>query len=174
MKKNNIKGAFVYPKPNERSQVRTIAHGIKAMIPEAVLEAAKQMAKHIPTGSVLVPIPGAKGFSSSALLLANAIAQIKRVGIADVLESRPRVSQYAAKKFGGGLTAEQMQMKLKDGAKAPKNAVLIDNVAGTGETIRAARLALGSNVLAVVYAAEKTLFDKAHQKEIGRRGFDIG
>ena len=152
-----IKAAHIYPAENEVSSVRKIAHGIKNFEGEAIAKAAQDISRMLQKNHVLVPVPGASGFAGSSLELAKAISNIKKVEVADILEGKPRASQYASKKFGAALSAAQMQMAVKTGCTVPSNAILIDNAAGTGETIKAALSALGGNYPAIVYAAEKSL-----------------
>ena len=165
-----LMSAQVYPAADEHSHVRDVARGIKLLSSDAVLIAAHQMVSLIPPGSTLVPIPGADGKANNSLLLASAIAQIGGMDVADILEGSPRDSQYTCKKLGRGLTAEQMPMMLRAGLSIPDGVVLIDNAAGTGETIRSARMALGGDFPAVVYAAEKKLLEGSPAK---RRVFDF-
>lgn len=152
-----ILAAHAYPERGRDHPVRSTAHGIKDGDEQALEQAAAEMAALVPAGAVLVPVPGGDGGTARALALAGRIGRYSGSPVADILVGVPRASQYAAKKAAIPLAAEQMPMRLRKGCSVPPGALLVDNVAGTGETLRAARLALRRNVPALVYAAESSL-----------------
>lgn len=142
-----------YPDPGVQHPVRSTARALKVGDQRALDAAAAEMARLLPAGSSLVPIPSSRGEAGAALQLANRIAALTGAPVADILTSAPRASQYETKKQGRALAAEDMPMRLRAGCSVPAHAVLVDNVAGTGETLRAARSALGVHVPGLVYAA---------------------
>lgn len=145
--------AFEYPKHDGDHYVRRIAHGMKARNREALREAAESVAAFTPGGAILVPIPGRHGFATTALEFALAIQeQGCWVGIGNILYSNPRASQYRAKKHGQCLTVEQLAMRAREHTFDSKSIILIDNVVDTGNTLAAARKALGFDAPAIAFA----------------------
>ncbi|MDA8260217.1 MAG: PLxRFG domain-containing protein [Betaproteobacteria bacterium] len=147
--------AHNYPAPgDETDPVRVTARALRTGDPDAISRAAADMAKLAPRGAQLIPVPGAGGTTEANVKLAEAIAQATGGQVADILTGPARARQYEAKKAGQPLSADQIGTALKPGAAVPQNAVLVDNVIGTGATLAAARRALGRAVPVVAYAKE--------------------
>lgn len=143
----------------ENQHIRQIAQAIKTDAdPQAIEEAAAEMAARVPPGSVLVPMPGSAGASLGNQALATAIA--RRVQGAEVVDALARVqaveSSMKRRQAGiAGLTPEEHVPSLA--RKAPlgtdRSVVLIDNVTTSGNTAEAARRVLGiPNAQIVTYA----------------------
>ncbi|MEJ8837644.1 GNAT family N-acetyltransferase [Ramlibacter sp. AN1133] len=152
-----VLAANEYPASGREHRVRDVAQGLRAGEAAAIEQAAQEMAAIVPPGVTLIPVPGSTGDTHRTAALALRISELCGAAFSDILIGVPRPSQYACKKAGVPLSAEQMPMRLRDGQTVPTGAVLVDSVAGTGETLRAARLALRFNAPALVYAAVPTL-----------------
>jgi|SRR5699024_5040284 len=150
----NARASYIYPQHEGFNYVRKTAHALKNGDDEAIESAARVMAQNLKDGSVLVPIPSACGKATSTLKLAIAIQKNsnKKIHVADLLHSEPRLSHYLAKKRGIALPIEAMAMHVKANSVPISKIVLVDNVLDTGKTITAARIALTSNVPALVFA----------------------
>src|SRR5699024_2366361 len=155
LQKSDIHTSYIYPTHDRLTYVRKIAHGLKNGNEDAIRKAACGMAKKIESGSVLVPIPSARGYADATLKLALAISEKtnEKIHVADILFSAPRVSHYLSKKRGIALTIEAMAMHVKAHAIPHNKLILVDNVADTGKTIMAARRALTIDAPALVFAA---------------------
>lgn len=133
--------------------VRLIAHGLRAGKYWAVMVAARAMAKKVPAGSILVPIPSADGGCYANRTLAHAIClQTPGVRVVEALRGSRRRSQYDAKKSGVALRAHELKIFAQLTLSDHSGVVLIDNVLDTGETYRAACAALGAEPPIVVWA----------------------
>lgn len=148
-----VLAVHTYPPEGVQHPVRDRARAMKVGDPTAIQAAAQEMAAMVPAGCTLVPVPSSRGDTRASLELAQRIAAIAGVQVADVLAGQCRRSQYAAKKAGSPMVPDQMPMRLREGSLPPPHPVLVDNVAGTGETLRAARTALGCPAAGLVYAA---------------------
>jgi hypothetical protein len=123
---------------------REIAHGLRKGDAKSIEQAAETMAGGVPEGAVLVPIPGRDGSAGHTRALAEAISRRTGSPVADVLSGKARRSQYDAKKAGGGLSDDELEMFARD---VPDGRILlIDNVTDTGATMRAAQRAIPNGV----------------------------
>ena len=131
-------------------QHKDIAQMIKDGTPEAVARAAADMAANVPDNAVLIPMPPHEGKvtdDTDTMILARAIGELTGRPVVNALESDPRESRYRAKARGEkGLTAEQMGFRQI--AQLPEGTIpiFVDNVVGSGETAKAANLALGGGI----------------------------
>jgi hypothetical protein len=132
---------------------REIAHDAKDGDEKAIKEMAIAMAKLIPEGSTLVPVPSRNGKAEMTLKLAMHIADITGSDIANVLTGNKRESLYDIKKSGGKLNSDQLGISAS--RSGIKNPVLIDNVFATGATMAAIKKALPDAVM-VAFARDTT------------------
>lgn len=129
--------SFITPYDDE---ARRLVHRVKAGNTDAVRLMAEAMAEKVPSGSVIVPMPSHNGYPSYSLLLAFEICRLSGAVTWAALCGTPRVSQYETKKAGGLLHGDDFGFALCGDATpvAPGKVVIIDDVIGTGETVRAA------------------------------------
>ena len=120
---------------------RDLAHRARNGDEQAIRTMAADMAENIPPDAVLVPMPSRTGKATVTLQLANAIAEITGNRVADVLEGKPRESQYDAKKRGVPLDQNRLEMT-KNGEITEGQPLIIDTVVGTGSTAKAALRAI--------------------------------
>lgn len=169
----NLKAAHPYPEDGLDTEVRRVARGVKYSDQLAIEKAAADIAAILPPGAVIIPIPNADGTTTKSLELAQAVARRTGAQIKDILYGESRDSQYERKKGGKPLLADEMRMFASEELTMAHNTFLIDNVAGTGETIRAARTALGVDIPALVYAAEPTLIDRVLNSHLAKQSAEI-
>ena len=132
-----------------RGKLDQLAHAVKEQDnDEAISEAAKLMAVHVPSNAVLVPAPSHLGYATDTLKLANSIADIANVPVCDVLKSEPRDSQYDVKKLTGQpIPSEELGIYKAGELPEDKIPFVIDNVVQTGNTAEACIKALGTGVV---------------------------
>jgi len=141
----------------QEEHIRNIAIGLSKGDPQAINEAAQDMAKLVPLNSTLVPIPNSQGDTSSNLKLAQEIAKLTNSKVIDVLASNPRDSQKERRRQGiPGLQTEDIQTTLKNTCETD-NVILIDNVRTTGATINSAMKLLPCATYLVYAQAEEIL-----------------
>ena len=132
-----------------RGKLDQLAHAVKEQDnDEAISEAAKLMAVHVPSNAVLVPAPSHLGYATDTLKLANSIADIANVPVCDVLKSEPRDSQYDVKKLTGQ-PIPSGELGIYKAGELPEDKIpfVIDNVVQTGNTAEACIKALGTGVV---------------------------
>ena len=122
-----------------------MAHRVKNNDAAAIKQMAKEMAEIVPNNAVLVPIPSSTGEATTTLEIAEIIAEIKGLQVKDIIKGDARGKWYDAKKEG----KESFDFGFRLIDKAPVNALLIDNVYDTGETIRQALVVLPNAKTAV-------------------------
>lgn len=139
--------------------LRSLAMQIKSQDADAIEEAARQIVRALPLTLrgprvVLVPVPSSKGDTTANLRLAQALARRLSARVADVLQGVARQSNVSRKRSGQtSLRAQQMPMSASGLSWEPSSQVFfVDNVFDTGETMRAARRALGRPAGAMVLA----------------------
>jgi len=115
---------------------RELAHKVKVGDPAAIKKMAQDMAKRLPDGATLVPVPSRSGTATVTRQLADEISNITGSPVADVIKGDARGSWYDAKKGGAGVAPD---FKFKLSGEPPKNPVLIDTVKDTGATLDQAR-----------------------------------
>jgi hypothetical protein len=130
----------------EASKVRDIAYLLKAGEPDAIAIAAPLLARLIAGPCWLVPIPASDCSVAANLALARAIAGLApgaRVKIA-ISRTHPVESSTARRRRGElGLEVSEHHFIRVGGPINPLPLYFVDNVITTGNTIRAARNALG-------------------------------
>lgn len=132
--------------------VRDLQHALKAGSGVAAYRMALEMAPHVPSDAVLVPIPSSRGYGGAGLLLAEHLAALTGRPVADVLRGRPRESLHALKKIGVDPTRVDLGFHLI-GPLPPGTPVLVDNVFSSGHTALEARRAV-PGALVLVHAVD--------------------
>lgn len=124
---------------------------------------AAQIAANAPPadGTVLVPVPlhparrRKRGFNQAALLAA-AVGPRLGLEVADCLERRGRGPAQVGRGRAARMAGAHGEIRLREGARAPPRAVLVDDVVTTGATLAECAAALrvsGSHeVTAIAYA----------------------
>jgi len=133
---------------------RPVARALKTAESEAVKTAARVMAPLVDSSRpVFVPVPSSGGDTTANRVLARAIAALTGGVVADILGRKAPV-QSSYERFYRGLDSprptEHRMVAL--GTCPPGDVYLVDNVAATGNTLRAAKMALGRG-RGLVYAA---------------------
>lgn len=141
-----------------RGDMAGLARGVKSRDKEMVRKAAELLAPIIPQDAVLVPAPSHTGEATDMLDLANAIAEITGVSVANVLKSEVRASQYQTKKeTGRPITSDKMGITMEGELPEGKIPVVIDNVVDSGNTAEACIKALGTGVVVSIADASDRL-----------------
>lgn len=144
------------PREYYEGDTQDIAHKLKAAEAAAIEAAATEMATRVSESDTLVPIPSSTGTAKATLRLAEAIAAKSGATAIDVLESDPTAGQYETKKAGGEpLTTTQIGTRLK-GDRPKGRILLVDNVLATGNTMEAAKAAVGGQSEPLVFAKDST------------------
>ena len=152
----------------QEEHIRNIAQGLAKGDIQAIQEAAKDMAKYVPSNTVLVPIPSSQGNTSNNLKLAQEIAKITNCKVMDILTSQPRDSQKSRRRQGiPGHKTEDIKTDLTNMCDT-NNIILIDNVRTTGATIDSAKQKLPCASYLVYAQAEEILnwYDKAKSENL--------
>ena len=148
---------------------QVICHGIKEGKQYAIRYAGKELAKLLPEGAVIVPIPNRCGYARETLELAHVMNEYSGTPIADVLRGKPRESQYLAKKEGRLLTSNDMGFHLMSSLPYGKTPVLIDNCADSGETAKSAYDAIGQRGEVLCFAVSDRLMAQAEENIVSNR-----
>ena len=126
------------------SQVRNLAHRLKANAPNAINEAAEVMTEMVKNISlftddiVLVPIPNSIGRAVYTKSLAEKISERTGVQVIDALWCEPHTKLYDRKKRVGLDGLLPMKFNIIGNIPNDKNIILIDNVLDTGTTAMSA------------------------------------
>lgn len=130
----------------------SIAKKVKEENPDAISEAAYQMSKRVPKGSILIPMPSRSGKATYTIKLAEAIAKATDSEVRDVLRGEERMSVYEAKKKGLKINSRDLGLYVTEKLPKDKNVIIIDNVIDRGITALAAVEAVdGGSVLAYAF-----------------------
>jgi predicted amidophosphoribosyltransferase len=132
---------------NYAKRIRYLCHAIKNGDIAAIDEASLIMAKYVPAGSILIPIPSHNGRATYTLKLAQFIAKRSKSKVMDILSSPSRESMYNLKQknvnvknvnlnFTGISDADGSIAKILSSAH---NVILIDNVVSSGVTYEQAQ-----------------------------------
>ena len=154
---------FEYISPREREltvkeeKIRDIAYGLKLGKSNAVRYAASCIAKFLPVGSILIPIPSSSGDTSANLILAKEIAKYKKVQIVDLLKRSNKVTpSHELRKQGKEIPNDHHQFSIDDkSALVGKKVYMIDNVITSGATMNAGRKAIGGFAKGIAFAKAK-------------------
>jgi predicted amidophosphoribosyltransferase len=130
----------------EEAQIRDIAYALKKAEPEAVAVAAPTMAALIAGPCWLIPIPASNGSLDANIALARAVATLvpgAHVKLAIARSQPVESSTDRRRRRMNGLQAHEHHFVRTGGPVNPLPVYFVDNVITTGNTIRAARAALG-------------------------------
>ena len=142
----------------EEIAIRRTARNLKIGTPDAIQQAAAEMAALIEGPCWLVPVPASDGTITANLALANAIAAFVTGARVKCAVSRTRpVESSCQRRIRGlpGLTIEEHAIIRIAGPLQPLPVYFIDNVVTTGTTIAACRRALGWGT-GLIYADAST------------------
>ena len=162
----NILSAHKYPTPrngqlsNEEAETRRLAYAIKDMrAPHADMDtAARAMAALISGPCWLVPVPDSKGSTDANAILASAIARhcAGAQVIRALTRTQPVPSQCDRHKHAlGPIPPEQHHIARTRKTLTLRQTYFMDNVTTSGNTLQAARDALGFGA-GLVYADAAT------------------
>lgn len=132
---------------NYAKRIRYLCHAIKDGNIAAIDEASLIMAKYVPAGSILIPIPSHNGRATYTLKLAQFIAKRSKSKVMDILSSPSRESMYNLKQKNVNVKNVNLNftgISDDDGSIAKilssvHNVILIDNVVSSGITYEQAQ-----------------------------------
>jgi predicted amidophosphoribosyltransferase len=145
--------------------VETMAAQMAANAPAQILGAGPELVSAAPelvsAGRALVPVPlhrarrRKRGFNQAGLLAA-ALAARTGHAVCDCLERQGRSGPQVGRSRAARIAGPSADVRLRQGARAPPRAVLIDDVITTGATLsacaRALRAAGCQEIVAAAYA----------------------
>ena len=138
-----------------------MAHLLKENNRVAIEQVAAKLSNLLPPFSVIVPIPNRCGYARETLELARILSRYSGAPIADVLKGNERESLYEVKKSGRMLTEHDLGFRQVRNLPFYRKPVLLDNVAGTGLTAKAAYHALGNRGEVLTYAIDDPVLERA-------------
>lgn len=118
-----------------------LARRVKGGDPSVIREAAGMMASTLalPPDGVLIPVPSHLGRATDMLLLSQAISELTGLPVLDILCGPERTSVYHLKKAGMPLPdPSALGLRLHGDLPCGVTPLLVDNVIGTGLTMKAA------------------------------------
>ena len=124
----------------------------------AIKVASDFLSKQVTAKDVLIPMPSSLGFSTDTKALCEAISKKTGAKIFDCLVGAKRESIYSMKKRNEDIS--KLDFKLQLNCEIPKanNYFIVDNVIGTGTTMKNALNKvisnIGNNVKPLVYAID--------------------
>lgn len=134
--------------------IRTLAHGVKDGDAESIMRAARYMAHFVSVladeKSVIIPMPGHKGYAGYTLRMAECISKLTGVACMNILMSEPHMPQYLKKLKCGVDGMTLISFFLSEALPSGCRPILIDNVLDTGTTAMSALLALETSADLVV------------------------
>lgn len=166
-----------------RKRIRYLCHSVKEGNIVAIDEASLILAKYVPPGSILIPIPSHDGVATYTLTLARFIAKRSKSKVMDILSSPPRERMYNAKMKNNDVNNINLNFSGaddKDGSIAKmltraRNVILIDNVVASGITYEQAQKAIKQKYgvdawMLSIGAVENSRFDRG-EKRVARSLF---
>lgn len=135
-----------------------LCHLVKRGDQQAISNAASILSDlEFPEDSVLIPIPGHRGFASTTLDLALEISKRTGFSVNDALGANVReCNSYSTKLRGKDVTVEDIGTFIKHNICEHNNVILVDNVVDTGTTALSAYKAIksryNSNVIVLTIA----------------------
>lgn len=131
------------------SLYREVANSVKSCDPSVIREAAGMIVSSLtlPHDGVLIPVPSHLGHATDMLLLSREISAMTGLPVLDLLRGPKRISIHLLKKAGmtlpePGALGLYLCGDMPDGVTP----LLVDNVIGTGLTMKAALALLPSGV----------------------------
>lgn len=134
-----------------------LAHQLKNNDRNAIELVAERLSHLIPPFCVIVPMPNRCGYARETLQLAKALSKASHTPIADVLKGNVRESLYNLKKQGRLLTERELGFIQVSPLPFYRTPILLDNVASTGTTAKAAFHALGNRGEVLTFAIDDPL-----------------
>ena len=136
---------------------RELCRRVKTGDPGPVREAALALATlDLPSDGVLIPVPSHLGHATDTLLLCCELSSLCGLPVLDALRGERRESLYLLKSAGLPLPpAESLGLRLTQPLPEGLRPILVDNVVGTGLTMKAALAAVPGGIpctLAVDYS----------------------
>lgn len=150
-----------YYEGNNQSIAKLLKVGDKNAIDYAMQKMAPLLSEGKPW--VLVPIPGHHGTAQETLLLCQSLSKTTGIPVYDVLRGYDRISNYEAKKNGTPLTEAQLGLRQMNRLPAGCIPVVVDNVADTGVTAKAAVRALGWGIV-LTFALSDAMMEQKEER----------
>ena len=125
-----------------RKRIRYLCHLVKEGDIEAIDEASLILAKYVPAGSILIPVPSHGGVATYTLKLAQFIAKRSKSKVMDILSSPARERMYNLKMQKADVknvnlnfsAASDVDGQIAQKLAGARNVILIDNVVSSGIT----------------------------------------
>ena len=132
---------------NYAKRIRYLCHAVKEGDIVAIDEASLIMAKYVPSGSILIPIPSHGGKATYTLKLAQFIAKRSKSKVMDILSSPSRERMYNLKMRNVDIqnvnlnftSADDDDGSIANRLSSVRNVILIDNVVSSGVTYEQAQ-----------------------------------
>lgn len=130
-----------------RQRIRYLCHLVKEGDIEAIDEASLMLAKYVPVGSILIPIPSHGGTATYTLKLAQFIAKRSKSKVMDILSSPARERMYNLKMQKADVkninlnfsAASDDNGRIANALANARNVILVDNVVSSGVTYEQAQ-----------------------------------
>jgi GNAT superfamily N-acetyltransferase len=151
---------YAYGKAKEyyEPSVRKIAKELKEEKLSAIEEVANFLSSQVTENDVLIPMPSRVGVSTDTKKLAEKISEKTGAKIFDCLIGRKRESIYELKKINEDVSHFGFEFEINCEIPKANNYFIVDNVIGTGVTMKnALKLVMdkvGDNVNPLVYAID--------------------
>ena len=132
---------------NYAKRIRYLCHAVKEGDIVAIDEASLIMAKYVPSGSILIPIPSHGGKATYTLKLAQFIAKRSKSKVMDIVSSPSRERMYNLKMKNVNIqnvnlnftSAADDDGNIANRLSSVRNVILIDNVVSSGVTYEQAQ-----------------------------------
>ena len=138
--------------------VRTIAKELKQEKASAIKEVVDFLSKQVTEEDVLIPMPSRYGFATDTQKLAEKISEKTGAKVFDCLVGKKRESIYELKKTNQDVSDFEFDFQINCEIPKARNYFIVDNVIGTGVTMKNALTnviaRVGNNVSPLVYAID--------------------
>ena len=138
--------------------VRTIAKELKQEKASAIKEVVDFLSKQVTEEDVLIPMPSRFGFATDTQKLAEKISEKTGAKVFDCLVGKKRESIYELKKTNQDVSEFEFDFQINCEIPKARNYFIVDNVIGTGTTMKNALMnviaRVGKNVSPLVYAID--------------------
>jgi GNAT superfamily N-acetyltransferase/vacuolar-type H+-ATPase subunit E/Vma4 len=143
-----------YYQPN----VRTIARELKQEKFSAIQEVVDFLSKQVNEEDVLIPMPSRYGYATDTQKLVEKISERTGAKVFDCLVGKKRQSIYELKKTNQDVSDFEFDFQINCEIPKARNYFIVDNVIGTGITMKNALMnviaRVGKNVSPLVYAID--------------------
>ena len=144
--------------------VRETAKKLKEENQEAIDEASTFLANQVSSNDVLISMPSRSGCPTDTKRLAEAIAEKTGAKVFNCLIGKERESVYNLKKSGTDISKFDFDFSVKGNIPKGEKYFIVDNVIGTGTTMKSAMKVVkdnvGENVYPLVYAIDPNNLSK--------------